>query len=171
MRLSQDRSAALHARLFELMSVAYLRAPRDNELETAYTRSVLTPIVIGELERLNGLPFKCRGDGTAVAPVPASALDVEFFPDVAVSLGSQHLWAAEVKVLRDTNRQSAIATAFGQAALYRSRYDHVTVVLVDTTLPTREGARRLNALSRKIGIPVVLRPRVGDALMAHSDAD
>ena len=38
-----------------------------------------------------------------------------------------------LKLLKRTGRQSSIATALGQASLYKSRYEHVLVVLIDSS--------------------------------------
>jgi hypothetical protein len=124
--------------------------------------------VRAELNQLEGLDLQFRGDGGDAQAVPASALDVLFYPDLAVSFGKQHLWAAEVKVLRSSNRQNAIATALGQATLYRSRYEHVLVVLVDTSPTTRLNQRQLADNAKEMGLRVVIRSRVGISLLAQA---
>lgn len=142
--------------------------PRNDESEPSFTKSVLAPVVRKELDQLTGLRLQFRGDGGDSQAVPASALEVPFYPDLAVSFGKQHLWAAEVKVLRATNRQNAIATALGQATLYRSRYEHVLVVLVDTAPTTRLSQRQLADSAKDMGLRVIIRPRVGKELLPQA---
>ena len=163
--LTAQRSSNLSKRLYQALCEAQIRVPHVEESEPNFTRTALAPVVRAELGRLPGLSLQFRGDGGDSQAVPASALDVDFYPDLAVSIGKQHLWAAEVKVLRDRNRQNAVATALGQATLYRSRYEHVLVVLVDTAPVSRPSQRQLLENARHMGLRLVIRSRVGNSLL------
>lgn len=166
--LNAQRSSNLSKRLYRALSSAEIRVPRKGESEPSFTRSALAPIVRGELSQLPGLHLQFRGDGGDAQAVPASALEIPFYPDLAVSFGKQHLWAAEVKVLRSTNRQNALTTALGQATLYRSRYEHVLVILVDTSPSSRSSQRQLANSAKDLGLRVVIRPRVGSELLPQA---
>jgi hypothetical protein len=166
--LTAQRSSNLSKRLYVALCAADIRVPRQDESEPNFTRTALAPVVRAELNKLTGLPLQFRGDGGDSQAVPASALEIPFYPDLAVSTGKQHLWAAEVKVLRKTNRQNAIATALGQATLYRSRYEHVLVVLIDTSPTNRQSQRQLADSAKDMGLRVVIRPRVGNVLLPQA---
>ena len=166
--LNAQRSSNLSKRLYRALCSAEVRIPRADESEPNFTRTVLAPVVREQLNQLTGLQLQFRGDGGDSQAFPASALEIPFYPDLAVSIGKQHLWAAEVKVLRDTNRQNAIATALGQATLYRSRYEHVLVVLVDTTPTSRLSQRDLVDSAKQMGLRVVIRARVGKVLLPQA---
>lgn len=164
LELNSQRSTNLGKRLKLALCEADIRVPSPNESEPHFTRAVLAPVVRAVLGQLDGINLKFRGDGGDTQAVPASALDIDFYPDLAVSIGKQHLWAAEVKVLRATGRQNAIATALGQATLYRSRYEHVLVVLIDIAPVSRTSQLQLLENARQMGLEVVLRTRVGKSL-------
>lgn len=166
--LTAQRSSNLSKRLYLALCSADIRVPRQDESEPNFTRTALAPVVRTELDKLTGLPLHFRGDGGDSQAVPASALEIPFFPDLAVSIGKQHLWAAEVKVLRSSNRQNAIATALGQATLYRSRYEHVLVILIDTAPTNRHSQRQLADGAKDMGLRVVIRPRTGNALLPQA---
>ncbi len=168
-KISPQRSANLNRLLFEELGQVDLRIPRPEESEPRFTRLALAPLVRRKLETLTGLHFQFRGDGGNSQSVPASALGIPFFPDLAVSYGHQHLWAAEVKILRRSNRQNAIATALGQATLYKSRYEHVTVILIDTFPVDRLAQRKLVEDAKEMDLNVIIRSRVGNSLL-HQDA-
>ena len=142
-----------------------MRAPTTTESEPAFTKSVLAPLVRIELNKLKNLPLQFRGDGGDSLAFPATALDISFYPDLAVSAGSQHLWAAEVKILRSRGRQNAIATALGQATLYRSRYENVSVILIDTAPAPTEAQTKIVEDAVSFGLSLVVRRRVGIDLL------
>lgn len=166
--LTAQRSSNLSKRLYLKLCSAEIRVPRPDESEPNFTRSALAPVVRSELIQLTGLPLQLRGDGGDTQAVPATALEVPFYPDLAVSIGEQHLWAAEVKILRTSNRQNAIATAIGQATVYKSRYEHVLVILIDTSPSSRPSQRELANSAKDMGLRVVIRPRFGKVLLAQA---
>jgi hypothetical protein len=168
MELNPQRTSNLSKRLYSALCTAELRVPQKDETEPHYTGEVLAPVVRSVIEQLVGLPLQFRGDGAESRAVPASALEIAFYPDLAVSNGKQHLWAAEVKILRSSNRQNAIATALGQATLYRSRYEHVVVVLIDTAPSSRQSQRLLVDSARNLGVRVVIRPRVAKVILTQA---
>jgi len=166
--INSSRSENLSARILLALASTRLRVPTVNESEPSYTKSVLAPIVRLELEKLENLPLQFRGDGGDSLAFPATALDIPFYPDLAVSAGSQHLWAAEVKILRARGRQNAIATALGQATLYRSRYEHVSVLLIDTAPTTTEAQADLVADAASFGLNLIVRRRMGKTLLEQT---
>lgn len=169
MRINANRSANLSGRILSALARHDLRTPAKTESEPAYTKSVLAPIVRYELERLARLPLQFRGDGGDSSSFPATALSIQFFPDLAVSSGAQHLWAAEVKILRASGRQNALATALGQATLYRSRYEHVAVVLIDTAPTDRDSQVELGRDVANLGLSLILRPKLGKRLLEQHE--
>lgn len=144
-----------------------IRPPRQDESEPEYTRSVLSVVVKDELGRLPGLALRYRGDGDQENAIPASVLGIPFYPDMAVTIGAQNLWAAEVKVLRDSGRQSALATAIGQATIYRSRYQYVSVVLIDVAPTNRSSQAALISQMGALGLSLIIRARHGKLMIAQ----
>lgn len=165
--LNSQRSSNLGKKLFRTLCESEISSPEPGEPEPAFTRRVLAPLIRAEIEGLRGIPLKLRGDGGDSQAVPANALEIPFYPDLAVSIGGQNLWAAEVKLLRKTGRQSAIATAFGQAALYRSRYEHVAVVLIDLSPGSARSRSEFMQISEAVGVRVVVRPRIGGKILGQ----
>lgn len=167
--LSNERSRRLAKLLFRLLSTTEFRCP-SSEGEVAYTSRVLCPAVSNELKELGlGVRLRLKGDGTGERALPASFLDQSFYPDLAISRGRQNLWAAEVKILRRTSRQNAIATAFGQASLYMSRYEHVTIVFIDT-VPGYINADQIGELRTDVKVPVIVRKAAGTKLSPFNAA-
>lgn len=169
MELSPHRIVNLSKRLNLRLAQEQIRPPKSSETEPAYTREVLSLVVKIELSNLPGLALRFRGDGGSAQAIPASVLGIPFFPDMAVTIGEQNLWAAEVKILRATNRQNAIATAIGQATIYRSRYEHVAVILIDTSPSSQVNQKALVREVGELGLNLVIRPRVGKTLLPQSD--
>ena len=64
-----------------------------------------------------------------------------------------------LKLLKRTGRQSSIATALGQASLYKSRYEHVLVVLIDSSPSSVLSQKSLINQGKELGINIVIRPR------------
>ena len=95
-------------------------------------------------------------------------MEIAFYPDLAVTLGKQNLWAVEVKLLKRTGRQSSITTALGQASLYKSRYEHVLVVLIDSSPSSALSQKSLINQGKKLGLNIVIRPRVGKILLQQA---
>jgi hypothetical protein len=168
MELSPRRSANLGAKLFEALEVCELPAPNREESEPSFTRRTLSEIVRAELKALSGIPLVFRGDGGESRAVPASALGIDFYPDLAVSIGHQNIWAAEVKFLRQTNRQNSIATALGQATMYRTRYEHVALILVDLDPVDRRLQRKLAQQAKGFDLDVVVRSKSGPLLLPQT---
>ena len=165
MELSLRRSKNLSLKLFGALEQLELPAPEPEESEPAFTKRVLSGVVKGELEVLTGIPLTFRGDGGESRALPASVLGIDFYPDLAVSLGHQNIWAAEVKFLRLANRQNSIATALGQATMYRTRYEHVAVFFVDLAPVDRRIQKRLVLQAEELGLNVVVRPKSGQILL------
>jgi hypothetical protein len=119
-----------------------LELPQPGESEPAYTRRCLQPAVAAEIEAL-GIEGLWRG-GDGAAPVPTIAfLGRRFFADLTVHYHSQPILACEVKLLRAPSTQNALATAIGQASLYREAgYPRAALVLVDMVRQLPEEAVR-----------------------------
>lgn len=103
------------------------------ERETAYTARALVPLITKELESLGVTGLLVSGDGGAPQR-PVRFLGFRFFPDIAVKYLHQDVWALEVKFVRGPLAQQAIATALGQAMIYRTDkgYPHSCVLLLET---------------------------------------
>jgi len=164
--LSPERMRNLNRNLCLRLSSDQFRLPQSGESEPSFTRKVISGSIFRELENHPNLHLKYRGDGGNELAFPAAALDIQFFPDMAVSLGTQHIWAAEVKLLRSSNRQAALAAAIGQATLYRIRYDYVVVMLVDLEPASLESRVHLAELGKQLELNFVIRHRVGNVLAA-----
>lgn len=169
--LSAHRTSNLQARITTALGEAKLHPPFSSESEPQFTRRVLAPIVREVLNTLPGLNLHFRGDGGDEQAIPASMLGVEFFPDLAVSAGQQHVWAAEVKFLKSHARQSSIATAVGQATIYRRRYSLVSVILVDLA-PSLHGAfEDVVQFAKTVGLHTVFASVIGPSVMSYSTRD
>ena len=136
--------------------------PLDGESEPKFTRRVLAPVVRQVLDQIPGLHLQLRGDGGDEQSIPSSILGVEFFPDLAVSIGRQHVWAAEVKFLKPHSRQNSIATAVGQATVYRRRYEMVSIFFLDTSPGTHEPREDVQSFSTAVGLHTVFAYLVGN---------
>lgn len=167
--LSKDRSRRLAQLMFEVLALSDFERPNKDEGEVAFTGRVLCDAVRSKLKDL-GLDVRLRlkGDGTGEKSLPASFLGQDFHPDLSISRGSQNLWAAEIKILRDSNRQNSIATSFGQASLYQSRYEHVAVVFIDKK-PGFVDSAHVEEMSRQVSIPIVVRKVSGKILLPFGE--
>ncbi len=158
--LTPARAEKLFVKVLETLEDGPFRAPRGNEGETAFTRGVLAPAL---REFISGLHFPgllpC-GDGAA--PVTsAHCLGSPFYPDIAIEYFRAPIIAIEVKLLRASGRQNAIATAVGQASIYRQRYRYVGVMLIDTVpkISNDELAGANKLLTHELHLPTVVRRR------------
>ncbi len=162
--LSSKRSRHLAQLLHETLSTSELSPPTKDEGEVSFTSRVLCAAIRLKLDELGlSIRLSLKGDGTGKRAIPASFLDQDFYPDLSISRASQNLWAIEVKILRHSGRQNAIATAFGQASLYRSRYENVSVVFIDK-VPGFLDKSNIVETSEKLGIPVIVRKVAGKTL-------
>ena len=73
-----------------------------------------------------------------------------------------------LKLLKRTGRQSSIATALGQASLYKSRYEHVLVVLIDSSPSSVLSQKSLINQGKELGINIVIRPRIVKILLQQA---
>lgn len=160
-------------RLFELLirelRSAPIRAPSPSEGETTFTRSVLAPLLQSFLDEVGFPGLLLRGDGAA-SVTSAHLLGAPFYPDIAVEHYRAPALAVEVKLLRGANRQNSVATAVGQASLYKQRYPHVGMALFDVrdSVPTAEVAAADSFLGGVLGVPLIYRARLpGGACAPH----
>lgn len=110
---------------------APLEPPSGLEPEPSYTARVIQPSLSARLRELEIHGLLLAGDGAApVAGV--NFLGRRFHPDVSIAFHSQLVLACEVKLLRTGQPQSQVATAVGQAAIYRQAgYPKAVLMLVD----------------------------------------
>ncbi len=109
-------------RFFEIVQrrfqEAVLLAPTSRETEFQYTKRVLQPIAQRLVDSLETPGLVCGGDGGG--PTHRSTLlGMAFVPDIEFSYRGQRLVAVEVKFVGATRRQQNIASAMGQALIYR----------------------------------------------------
>ena len=117
--LSAERSARLKALVFEHFQQVDLKAPSKGEGETAFTRRVLQPSMRELLSEIGFSGLLPTGDGAASIQ-SVHFLNLHFRPDMGISLFNRKVLAIEVKLLRGMSRQNSLATAVGQATLYRA---------------------------------------------------
>lgn len=168
--LTDSRSASLANLLSRVLAGVEIHPGSLDSGEVRVTAEYLAPAVQGALSDFGGAPFILRGDGSSGQSVPASILEQDFFPDLAVSFGSQHVWAAEVKFLRASNRNDAIAKAIGQGSLYRTRYRYVTVLLIDWSPSNGLDTSSAVKAAGGIGINLLVRPLVAGRVLNASSA-
>jgi hypothetical protein len=162
-RLTEAQSDVLFKRVVRSLKRDSLAIPFANEGETSYTSRCVQALVSTELDAIQFPGLFRRGDGAASVDT-VEFMGMHFYPDVAVTLYSQRLVAVEVKLLRRGNRQNAIATALGQAMIYKSAgYEHAVVLLIDTV-----GDLHGRSLHGTAGIPPVVVRSLGMEGMAPS---
>lgn len=130
---SDDEAAKLAQVVSDQLRRAPLDLPMPGEGEVGYTRRCIQPLIGALVKRLRIVGLLQAGDGSApVAPVPF--LGRFFYPDVTLTFRGQPLLACEVKLLRDSRVQYALATAVGQVSIYRDAgYPHGVLILIDVT--------------------------------------
>jgi hypothetical protein len=130
-RLSESQLDRLLVILVEHLTRIDLTPPQAGEREPRYTARVLVPSlkrVVDELE-IHGLFLM----GPAAAPMhPVYVLGARFFPDVAISFHASPVVAIEVKFLTQQSAPGRLASALGQAAIYRAGgYRRAMVLALD----------------------------------------
>jgi hypothetical protein len=122
--------------LQERLRNAPLPPPDVQETEFGFTSRALQPLIAEAVHDREITGLLHAGDG--VAPVaPVSFLGKPFYPDITVAFHTQLLLACEVKFLKDRQRQNVLATALGQASLYRAAgYERAMLVLLDVGRPS-----------------------------------
>lgn len=151
------------------LRLAPLEAPQPHESEPAYTARCLQVLVREELERLgiHGLIYAGAGGG----PVrPVYLLGLRFYPDLTVLLHGERLIALEVKYLRRGQRQNSLATALGQASLYRlAGYRRVAMFVVDVEnrIEADELDNATELLRQTSFVDLIVRRRTGSILLPH----
>lgn len=160
------------ARLMELvlsqLRKTVLSAPRPTEHEPQYTaRSLQEPIrqVLDGLG-IHGLIRTGEGAGR-VGPVVL--FGQRFYPDLAVTYHGRKVLAFEVKFMRQSGRENAVATALGQTYLYRQAGYRVSgAFLIDMYgRMTNAEITAAETICRSAGIEVVVRRRSGQLLIEH----
>lgn len=157
--LSEERAR----RLFELfvgrLKEDELEAPWGTESESAYTRRCLQPWLGRFLAELGFRGLVARGEGAA----PTSrvhVMDLDFYPDLAISYFDDRVVAVEVKFLRGSQRQNSFATSVGQGRIYEvGGYRKSAIFLVETGgFLSDEGMRMACEEFEQItGMPLIVR--------------
>jgi hypothetical protein len=108
-----------------------LSPPFEDESEPAYTTRELRRPMREVLEEL-GIPGLATAGGGAGQIRPVYMLGLHFYPDLIVTFRRSPIVAVEVKYLKRGQRQNSLATAVGQATVYRQwGYRRAIVVLID----------------------------------------
>src|SRR5689334_22827252 len=98
------------------LSRELLPLPLYEEREPTFTARVLMPRVDLVLKEIDIAGVTLHGDGRS--PAPSTVIpSCEFKPDIALLYERRRIAAFEVKFLRDSGRQAALASAIGQAAV------------------------------------------------------
>ena len=146
-----------------------LAIPEPAEPEPTYTRRCLAPVVKDTLRRL-GIPgLVLLGGAGGVIPQPVALFGQRFYPDLAIAQQRGKLVAIEVKYLKTDLRENAVATAIGQAYLYRQAgYRASGVVLIDQAgMMTDDEIIEGEKVCGLGGVELVVRRRVRDRLVEH----
>ena len=150
------------------LRTAELPSPNVGEHEPVYTARCLQGPVRRVLGRLgiDGLIQAGEGGGR-VRPVVLFGL--RFYPDLAVVYHGAKTLAFEVKYLRASGRENAVATALGQTYLYRQAgYRRCGTFLVDITGRSSDAETiAAERICRSAGIDVVVRRKLGQFLGQH----
>lgn len=153
----------------EVLRSASLRPPRPGEGEEPYSRTVLLPAIRGAVsrKRWHGT-YVVQGEGDrnrrACVAGPWSLYPDATVVEARTGAPGIPLVAVEVKFL---NSGQSLATAIGQAFLYRSLGDYERVFLLGvcrdvSVLDSLEGDMRALTMLHSWGISVVLMVRGGD---------
>ncbi len=117
-----------------------------NETEPQYTQRVLQPIARRILTEIEAPGMVCGGDG-GVPTHRTNMLGMTFAPDLEFSYRGQRLVAIENKFVTYKHRQRSIASAMGQALVYRiGGFPLCIVLLLD--LVTSSYANSIRAAPR-----------------------
>jgi hypothetical protein len=130
---SDDDAAKLAQVLSDQLRRGALEVPELGEGEVDYTSRCIQPVITALIARLGIVGLLQAGDGAAPVP-PVPFLGRFFYPDATLTYRDQALVACEVKLLRDSRVQYALATAVGQVSIYRDAgYPHGLLILIDMT--------------------------------------
>jgi hypothetical protein len=144
---------------------APLASPAPTDSERQFTAQRLHPVVQRLFRELDIRGLGTAGDGGP--PVaPTYLLGLQFYPDITIAHYDRRLLAIEVKILRIGQRQNALATAVGQAAIYKGLYERTCVLVVDMVgeLPDDEVVSARTLLSGA-ALGLVVRRRDGSRLL------
>lgn len=97
--------------------------------ETALTAEVIQPRVAQRVDALGITGLIVAGDGRPRAAPNVRWKRWDFRPDVAVLFRNARVLAIEVKLLRGRGTGDAASKGFGQAAIYRRRYEYSCLAL------------------------------------------
>jgi hypothetical protein len=143
--------------------------PSEAEPEPAYTRRCLAPVLRGTLRRLKVPGLVLIGSAGGIIPQPVPLFGQRFYPDLAVAQQRGKLVAFEVKYLKADFRESAIATAIGQAYLYRQAgYRASGVLFIDQVgVMSKDEIIEGQKVCGLGGVELVVRRRLRDRLVEH----
>lgn len=166
--LTDAQASRLMALVAQVLREEQLQAPLDGEREPHYTARCLLLPVRQLLERLSIHGLVEAGEGGARVR-PVGLFGLRFYPDLTVTFRSSKILAFEVKFVGGQGRQNVIATALGQAYLYRQAgYRHAGAFLIDLAHRiTNEEIRRAEAVCGSANIDVVIRRKRRQLLAEH----
>lgn len=167
-RLNDAAIGRLKNRLIHALSQGPMRAPMPGEQEPAFTKSVLQPIVREVIAPLGVPGLILTGDG-GDRTKPSLFYGLWFRLDLGLLYKRQTLIGVEVKFLRASGRQVALAAAIGQAVIYSTEYPETIVLLVDLA-PNMDAALSKHAaelLEDRSGISLIARRKFRNELLPH----
>lgn len=138
------------------------------EREPVFTARCVRPPVRELLRELGIHGLVHAGDGGSRAR-PVGRFGLRFYPDLTITYHGSLVMAIEVKYLGGAGRENAVATALGQAWLYRqAAYQRAAVVLIDLAgVMLERDIRAAEALCRHDGTQLVVRRRLRKVLLEH----
>jgi len=172
MTFGESESEKLFAYLASHLATTHLPCPEGGEGEVAYSSRVIAASLQGALSELGITGLTIGGSGAG--PVRrVNFLGSVFIPDFTISYHNSQLIACEVKLARGPNPQGPIATAIGQAAVYKaSGFPFAIALIVDFTAVSNYPEKEPSLPgSQRSGIRVILRRAGPDGLGAGIAAE
>lgn len=131
--------------------------PLDLESEPSYTGRCIFPQLEKCLKEINEPKLLLRSDNSMVGrPRPVLFGGQRFFPDLSFELSTNRSLAIEVKFLKSDNFSGSVATAIGQAFVYKSLgydFSHVVMVAKATNIElTKNEVLELSVALNKHGV-------------------
>jgi hypothetical protein len=166
--LTSKQTAKLMELIVKRLRTVELEAPQAGEREPEYTARCLYGPVRDALTKLGIHGLIEAGDGGPTAqPVPL--LGLLFYPDLIVRYHGAPTLAIEVKYLGTGSRGNSVATALGQAYLYRrAGYKQTGAFLIDRANKVTDAQiKQAEDVCKSAEIDVIVRRVAGKSLVAH----
>jgi hypothetical protein len=164
--LNPEQMGLLRAIVIDRLGRAEIALPKAAEREPAFTARVLSPIIRNAISSIGVAGLRWGGDGARHTLPTVTTMGLSFAPDLAIQFERRRILAFEVKFLRREQRQTALATALGQALLYKSfGYESVGIILIETS-PRRSSTLAMEFADLRTrlsadGIAAILYARAG----------